>query len=414
MLNFIETVFTLLSINFLTANPIGVLTFGSLSEEYSASSNNLESLIKTFIYGVACFFLIVRWKNVLYRLIKKDKLIWIVFATSFIVLISYFWSSFPEVTLRRSFLFLGITLYGIYFGTRYTFKQQLEFLAWGFRIVVFMSLFFCIALPQYGTMHGLHQGAWRGIFMHKNGLGGSMALSSIVFFILLMRDGTKVLSTWVFLFISIVLMISSRSSTALVTFVAVVLLLLLYRVFRLRYNLMIPILIFILLTASGFILLVLNNSEVVVGLIGKDLTLTGRTELWPFVWEAIQKRPLLGYGYEGFWFPENSEAWRIWTAVGWKPTHPHNGTLKLLLEIGWLGTLTFLLSFFLSFLKSLALIRLTKTSEYYFPIALMTFIFLSGLTESSFMETDITWVFYICICLIKLDKEQSWNQASFK
>jgi O-antigen ligase len=76
-------------------------------------------------------------------------------------------------------------------------------------------------------------------------------------------------------------------------------------------------------------------------MIGKDPTLTGRTELWAYVNYYISERPVLGWGLYAFWASANPAAEEIWSEVGWTPPHAHNGLLEMLLEVGIVGTAFF-------------------------------------------------------------------------
>ena len=80
-------------------------------------------------------------------------------------------------------------------------------------------------------------------------------------------------------------------------------------------------------------------------LLGKDATLTGRTELWYFVNIFISQRPLLGWGFGAFWSQTNSAANEISMNLGWSIPEAHNGLLELLLEVGVIGTSLFALVF---------------------------------------------------------------------
>ena len=42
--------------------------------------------------------------------------------------------------------------------------------------------------------------------------------------------------------------------------------------------------------------------------LGKDPTLTGRTEIWEHAWPLLAERPLLGHSMASFWQPESSRA----------------------------------------------------------------------------------------------------------
>ncbi len=55
------------------------------------------------------------------------------------------------------------------------------------------------------------------------------------------------------------------------------------------------------------------NSDIILGALGKDPTLTGRTLIWPYVIEAIRERPILGWGFCAFWSPLHPRAWEyLW------------------------------------------------------------------------------------------------------
>ena len=90
-----------------------------------------------------------------------------------------------------------------------------------------------------------------------------------------------------------------------------------------------------------FILLIMN-ADLLFSFLDKDPTLTGRTDLWPYVIDSIYERPVLGWGFAAFWVQSNPAAMGISDTVGWYVTEAHNGMLQLLLDIGVVGTAFFL------------------------------------------------------------------------
>jgi O-antigen ligase len=84
------------------------------------------------------------------------------------------------------------------------------------------------------------------------------------------------------------------------------------------------------------------NEAMFFEIVGKDPTLTGRTEFWPLGIANIYQRPLFGWGYFGFWTPANPAALSIAQAVAFKVRrslpNAHNALLEALLEIGIVGT----------------------------------------------------------------------------
>jgi exopolysaccharide production protein ExoQ len=74
--------------------------------------------------------------------------------------------------------------------------------------------------------------------------------------------------------------------------------------------------------------------------VGRNSTLTGRTEIWAGLIPDVMQSPILGYGFGSFW----TEARRIAHDIG----EAHNGYLEVCLEAGMVGlllTAIFLLSF---------------------------------------------------------------------
>jgi exopolysaccharide production protein ExoQ len=93
--------------------------------------------------------------------------------------------------------------------------------------------------------------------------------------------------------------------------------------------------------APAFILAV-AAPDTFLEMIGKDPTLTGRTEIWAYAIQDIWRKPLLGWGYFGFWHPlTNPFAAEISAAVHWTVPNAHNGLLEFLLNVGVLGTALF-------------------------------------------------------------------------
>ena len=67
--------------------------------------------------------------------------------------------------------------------------------------------------------------------------------------------------------------------------------------------------------------------------LGRDETLTGRTEIWAELLPVVIQNPFLGSGFGAFWTPKAIDLYRIGEA--------HNGYLEVLLELGFVGLLLF-------------------------------------------------------------------------
>ena len=87
----------------------------------------------------------------------------------------------------------------------------------------------------------------------------------------------------------------------------------------------------------GVLLVASLDSGAFLEMIGKDPTLTGRTNIWGYVVPYIFERPVLGWGYAAFWSTQNPAAFAIADALNWYAPEAHNGALEILLSIGLVG-----------------------------------------------------------------------------
>ncbi|MEO1188589.1 MAG: O-antigen ligase family protein, partial [Pseudomonadota bacterium] len=85
-----------------------------------------------------------------------------------------------------------------------------------------------------------------------------------------------------------------------------------------------------------------NPLEQILGLFGKDTTLTGRTVLWQYAFDQIRQDPLFGVGVGGFWTPQDgfSTARRIYADFH-KESHAsfsfHNAFIEIAVHQGLIG-----------------------------------------------------------------------------
>ena len=387
LLAFFEPIFTTVSLVLYSGGVLTVLLSGGRSEgdviqEFDSS---LSRLLFVLIYLVTFFLLTLRWKKVLY-LLSKDR--WLSLLVG-IAVVSVLWSSEPTTTINRAVALIGTTLFGVYLASRYTMKEQLEMLGWAFGVAILLSFLFIVALPKYGIMGGVHAGTWRGIYVHKNVLGKVMVPSAVVFLLLAIRGKKNNLLLWGGFGFAVILLLFTTSKTALVSLIIMLLSLYLYRMLRWRYDLLIPA-IFAMTTFGGSVLIwLLDNADALLGTIGKDATLTGRTKLWPFVLDMIDKQPWLGYGYGSFWNGLNGQSAYVWRAVLWPAPNAHNGLLDLWLALGILGVLIYLIGFSFSLLRAIAWLRVSKTSENLWPLLFLTYTVLANITETRSEERRV-------------------------
>jgi exopolysaccharide production protein ExoQ len=99
--------------------------------------------------------------------------------------------------------------------------------------------------------------------------------------------------------------------------------------------------------AASFEWLSTQLIELGADLFDKDPTLTGRTYLWYRADQLIAERPLLGRGFYAFWLQGNTDAEGLWRYAGITSRGGfsfHNTGVEILVQLGWLGLVTVLLT----------------------------------------------------------------------
>jgi len=307
-------------------------------------------------------------------------------------------------------------LFGLYLASNYSSKKQLQLLGWSFAVSIILSFIFAIALRKYGVMGGIHAGAWRGIYTHKNWLGRMMVLGSGVLFLLANDARKHRLITWIGLSIAFLLVLLSRSSSSLLNTIIVLSTVSASRALWLHTKLLIPVVVSAIAFGAIFSLGATSFAETVLGSLGKDLSLTGRADIWPFVIDKIQERPLLGYGFAVFWNGLQGESAYIWRALKWSVPDSHNGFLDLWIDLGFVGFFLFCITFVQTLIRSVAWIRVTQSWISLWSLLLLVYLMLSNLSESAlFSRNSLIWVLYTALVFtlsLEIKKHQKGKDTS--
>jgi exopolysaccharide production protein ExoQ len=397
-----EKIFTVVSLLHYSGGILSLILSGGMSEGDNAIASPDYPLIQGICftnYLISLLLLAFRWKKVTH-IIMRDRHIIVMLG---LCCISYFWSATPSNTLIRTAATIGTSLFGIYIATRYSIKEQLQLLAWTFGIAICLSIIFVILIPNYGIMSGTHVGKWRGIYTHKNILGKIMSMSGIVFLLLALNEKKDRLILWGGFFLSIGLLIASNSSSAMINFVITMGVFCILWILLLNYDLLFPAIFFLAMIGQVSFLWLVNNTPVILNLVGKDASLTGRGPLWVAVNDAIWQRPWLGYGFSGFWKNWDTPGASVWRIAGWEAPTAHNGLLDLSLELGYFGLTIFLIGFAINVVKSLTWIRIYRTVEGFWPMMYLVYFWLINQTESSLIrQNEIFWLLYVTVSISML------------
>lgn len=392
LFRYAETVFVIVAL-FVFSNALIplVLEAGGATSDPRHGNPVLRSIFMA-IQAVGLLFALPHWRSVLKAALAHGPTVLLVT----VALASAMWSDAPDITIRRGSALFGTTIFGLYLTARYSARDLLRILGWALGACAILSLAAALLFPAYGLSSGAHQGLWRGIFSHKNTLAQVMVVSVVVFFLLWKGASVRRWVPAACLVLSVVLLVLSGSTSGIVMLGALVALLPLYHALRWRNDRLIFALITAVLAGSMVISIVFANAEAMLMISGKDLTLTGRTELWDAAWTAISERPWLGYGYSAFWLGWEGGAAAIWSAAGWETPHAHNGFIDLWLELGLLGVTLLLIGVVSAGRRAVAAIRSASGPEALWPLSLISVFLLLNFTESVVLrQNNLFWILYV-------------------
>lgn len=318
-------------------------------------------------------------------------------ALAALALVSYFWSAAPDLTLRRSAMLVGMTLFGLYLATRFRRRDFLVLLAWALGFSAVLSLAFVFLLPGRGLASGVHEGDWRGLYGHKSTLGLYMSLATIVF-VIVARGSTRFRwAGWVGAALCALLAVRSGSTTALIIITALLALQALLHVLRTRSTRLILLAAATLLAMASAATVLFYESDSVLRALGKGRSVSGRVPLWNFLLHRVREHPWLGYGYSGFWQGWQGPSAGVAGATGgWYPWHAHNGLLELALNLGGVGVALFLLAYARAVRRAVRTLRVSTAEDALWPATMLAFLLLASASESLIMRyTDLFWLLFI-------------------
>ena len=352
------------------------------------------------IYLITLLLILPRLGDAL-RIIRREKYTFLLTA---LVLLSVIWSDEPAITLRRSIALAGTTLFGVYLAMRFAPREQLLLITMVLGLCGVLSLVTVLGAPSYGISSDVSAGAWRGIFVHKNNLGRIMSLSSVCFLLWYRRDAPFRFAAVGGLLLSVLLVLLAMSMTSALVVAALIMLILYCRFMTRDSALKLTISAFTIISLAAVSYFLYDRIDDFFALIDRDLSLTGRTELWELVGAMIMLRPWLGYGFNAFWSSLGNVDY-ISDVSGWSVPHAHNGFLDLALGEGGIGMLLFSAGFAAASWRVLSRLQDDPFGEWSWQGYFLPFMFLINLTESAILsQNSIYWVLYVT-CVLSINRE---------
>ncbi|WP_420348111.1 O-antigen ligase family protein [Pelagibius sp.] len=355
------------------------LLFTILAASYAfALQRPVETLSWYLIYLTALGLFILRYGTFLSALwLMGPLLLWPVLAAT-----SYFWSDTPNQTLRATIQLTMTVLIAAYLGGRFSLFDICRGLFWVMLACALVSLLAILA--KLGFAYD-HNGIARGIFPHKNVLGGRMVLL-LICSILLFAIGWK--RPLVLLAATLCLLLTgfSRSATSIVMMFglcAIAPVLLTWRSpgpLRLLAYLLAAM---VGASAAWFVLSYgIDPAGLALDALGKERTLTGRSVLWDFATGMIAQRPVLGLGYNAFWDGnDGSLSSYIQYVMQQNLKNFHNSYLDITVQMGFVGLFLTLASGVWFGVAAMRVLRYGSDATAALPIFFLAFVTVYSLSE---------------------------------
>ena len=348
-----------------------------------------------------------------YRFCKEN---WILFLIPLWALMSATWSDIHVTAARSSVQLILTTAFAVVIAS----KVRLEILlrAMGFAMIIAMLMSFVSSRVALNGMTG--EVSLIGIFDSKNFLATNTAMSIFVALSLLLNkksDKASRILGGILIIISFLVLIKAKSFGAML-FVIMSISLSVALTFYQNINLHMStrrginralIATFILVMTFIIFSLVHGTFDEFMYSIGKDPTLTGRTEIWEMGFHIIADNPLLGVGYQSLFYIGNAPAEEIWnlahkaSGVGF---NFHNMYVDTTVELGVIGLLMYVFLISAFFRRLFTLTDISLGGPYFFAFSIFIFLFLQTFLEAGWLNQFTVTHFFICMAWVYLKEKR--------
>lgn len=302
-----------------------------------------QSVAWLLCYMVALLRVIMVWPHYGAILLRHK----VILAYPFACLITVLWSKAPSATVVAGVQLTMTFVIASYLGWRYSMSAIIR------ATFVVLSAAMVLSLLHWATSVFTwpvysRTGGMIGVFSQKNMLGQrALFCAVIILAIWLMpyREAPRYMKTWagVAMLLTLLALLLSQSMTSVLLLPALVGLLALICIRRIPPVMSTSVGAVALFTiALGPVVLAVAGVDplgTVLASVGKDATLTGRTELWHVAQQVRAEFPLLGVGYAAFWAAPEFANERLMTQHAGAVTSAsfHNFILEILVASGLPG-----------------------------------------------------------------------------
>lgn len=391
---------------FIVANLRGTIIWDVLKQGFGLTSIPWVETAVWAVLFLAALQILLRM-GLMTDYVRLWKQNWLVIVFILIAFLSLLWSVFFSASLYRAAALLFSSLIGAYIGTRYSLQELLETLFQFGTLLLIICFVLALFLPVAGRMDWEpYNGAWRGLFWHKNQFGSLAALFTLVFLVRTLaglgkKDGEVSLSFVFYLFSCVLVYLSESVAGYFLVLIMSIATLLAFIWLKTRHRLRALHYYGFLGIAAIMAMLLFLNLDLVFGLFNRNTSLTGRLPLWDYlITDIFAQSPWLGHGFGALW---SDGAFRIATsdAVNWNlpVAIGDNGFLDILLHVGLVGFIPFVGVLLTLARHAIKFIGENPSIEGFFPLLLLIYAIIANISFSLFLETE-TFVWLVMIAAL--------------
>ncbi len=403
------------------------ILFGSLLLSNAGVIASLLWLIPAWVYFETVVWLALGFVTVwalarlgaLSNLLVSLKKNWIILPFVLFSALSIFWSVAWDISLSRWLILVASIVVGAYVGLRFELPYLTRLLSIFCVVILLLSLGLIVFAPRFGIMYYYDiQGAWKGIFWHKNHMGIIAAFASMMFLlsaIASLQHRPRTFWAWgVLYFLSLAFVYLTQSVGSYVT-LAVVHAVLFLALAYLRVRPRLRGYHYALLLGAAVLagILLYANLGRVFSLLNRSPSLTGRIPMWGHLFNIyFSQRPVFGYGFNAFWYiASHRETMGIVAGYPDPIVIADNGFIDILMGTGYIGLALFLIFYVGMWIRSVRYAWDATDVYGLFPLALMTFSLFANVSWTLLFEDENLLLLIMMSVMFLISSRRSVQEA---
>lgn len=322
--------------------------YGLLGSDAPAAGGVASRLAWLALLGIASALIV--WRFALcWLLLKHFNAFLLLFAA--LAVASVAWSIAPDFTLRRCIRLLSVVLVALAFALIGWHRNRFDdLLRPVLTVLLSASIAFVLLRPDLAIHHSTEtgvDGAWRGVTNHKNTLGMLASIGMLLWVHARLTGRARLSAAIAGVAICGICLVMSRSSTSMMTTLLSMPLLVLTLRAPASWRPYLPWIIaacaaLLVIYALAVLRLVPGLDSLlrpIAAMTGKDLSFTGRSQIWELVGDSVRLHPLLGGGYGAYWIGPTpmSPSYVFVPTMYFYPGSGHNGYLDVVNDLGAAG-----------------------------------------------------------------------------